>query len=336
MMFRFLFGLLLILFATPALATADARMQVDVLASDEDGSGLHELHANIRHAAELALPALWDRIIPRGARNSMPAEVNALLFMQRAAPTDKGVTVTFHDGRVLNYLKSGGLPYIEQEPVWSLSIQLSNESGNAMPQSASSLQAYAGESATHWGFKLDASGDSLVLQWRWLNRSQVNLTARGTSRLGEFSETRQLADGNPFPQLEAWLIEVLLDARDAYAGPPAASAPVSPPGAITATTAASGQQETTSVEPAEQPRPAAPDSYLLLSIERQASLPEQVLFEDDLRHDPRIINLSLRQVNRDGQQYRLLLTGSDDQWLVEWFRQRGLTLSPTLEGWVAR
>jgi len=319
----------------PACAASDARMQVDVLANDEEGSGLNQLHANIQHAAELALPLLWNRIIPRKARDSMPVKLNALLFMQRAAPTDNGVSITFHDGRVLSYLKSNGLPYIEQAPVWNLSIQLRNESGQTMSQSASLLQAYAETSATNWGYKLDESGDSLILLWRWLDRKQVNLIARGTSRLGEFSETRLLAAGDPVPQLEEWLTEVLLKARDALAGPQEETVPVIAPDATSATITALPQQKTASTESAEQLLPASQDSYLLLSIERQASLPEQVLFEDDLQRDPRIINLSLRQVNRDGQQYHLLLKGSDDQWLVEWFRQRGLILSPTLEGWVA-
>jgi hypothetical protein len=265
----------------------------------------------------------------------MPVKFNALLFMQRAAPTDNGVSITFHDRRVLSYLKSNGLPYIEQAPVWNLSIQLRNESGQTMSQSASLLQAYAEISATNWGYKLDESGDSLILLWRWLDRKQVNLTARGTLRLGEFSETRLLAAGDPVPQLEEWLTEVLLKARDAQAGPQEETVPVIAPDGTSATITALPQQKTAPTESAEQLLPASQDSYLLLSIKRQASLPEQVLFEDDLQRDPRIINLSLRQVTRDGQQYRLLLKGSDDQWLVEWFRQRGLILSPTLEGWVA-
>lgn len=337
-LFKLLSGLLLILILSTAqtLAATDARMQVEVLASDEEGSRLNELHANIQHAAQLALPILWNRIIPLEARDSIPEKINALLFMQRAAPTENGVSISFHDRRVLNYLKSNGLPYIEQEPVWSLSIQLRNASGNAMPQSASSMQAYAEKSALDWGYTLDESGDSLILQWRWLDRRQVNLTVRGTSRLGEFSETRRLADGDPFPQLEEWLTEILLEARDAHAQPLEEIVPALIPDDIPEFIVGFPQQEAPPAEFAEQPLPAAQDSYVLLSIERQASLPEQVLFEDDLKRDPRIINLSLQQVNRNMQQYRLHLKDSDDQWLVEWFGQRGMELSQTQEGWVAR
>lgn len=83
------------------------------------------------------------------------------------------------------------------------------------------------------------------------------------------------------------------------------------------------------------PVPLTSHNYLTLSVERHASLPDQVLFEEDLRRDPRILELSLKQVNRDGQKYRVLLAGSDDQWMATWFLRHGLTLTPTIEGWVA-
>jgi hypothetical protein len=336
-LFKLLSGLLLILiFSTAqALATADARMMVDVVANDKNGNHLKELHTNIQHSVKLALPTLWNRIVPRKARNSIPKKVNALLFMQRASPTENGIIITFHDKRVMKYLKSNGLPYIEQEPAWNLSILLSNAAGKPMAQSASSLHAYADRTAIYWGYKLDESRDSLTLQWQWLDQRQVKLTVRGTSRLGEFSETRRLANGDPFPQLERWLTEILLKARDAHAQPlEEAAAPV--PDDIPAFIVGSAQLEAQSTEFSEHPLPDPQDSYLLLSIERQASLPEQVLFEDDLKHDPRIINLTVQQVNKYMQQYRLQLKNSDGQWLVEWFGQRGLKLSQTKEGWVAR
>jgi hypothetical protein len=338
MKFRILSGLLLILTLaiTPAFAT-DARMQVDVLASDDGGPRLNELHANIQQAAELALSMLWNRIIPRQARGSIPRKVNVLRFMQRATPTNNGVSITFHNNRVLNYLKSNDLPYIEREPVWNLSIQLRNESGRAMSLSSSLLLSYAEKSTLDWGYKLDDSGHSLILQWQWLDQEQVNLTVRGTSRLGEFSETRLLATGDPLPQLEKWLTEVLLKARDAHAG---SQEEITTAPALSEVPEIIAEplrhQETASSQLTEQLLPTAQNGYFLLSMERHASLPEQVLFEDDLKHDPRIINLSLRQVNRDMQQYRLQLKGSDHQWLIEWFEQRGLELSQTREGWVAR
>jgi len=75
---------------------------------------------------------------------------------------------------------------------------------------------------------------------------------------------------------------------------------------------------------------------ILLTIQRQASLPEQALFEDDLSHDPRVLRLTLRQVSKNQQQYRLQLNSSDDTWLLAWFSTRGMTLTQSFDGWVAR
>ncbi|MDQ6993725.1 MAG: hypothetical protein Q9M31_09625 [Mariprofundus sp.] len=75
--------------------------------------------------------------------------------------------------------------------------------------------------------------------------------------------------------------------------------------------------------------------FLLLKVERRASLPEQILFEQDLRRNSHIADMSLYQVNRAGQTYRLRLNGGDDQWLHDWFTLRGMHLKPTIEGWVA-
>ncbi|MDQ6996043.1 MAG: hypothetical protein Q9M82_01100 [Mariprofundus sp.] len=90
-------------------------------------------------------------------------------------------------------------------------------------------------------------------------------------------------------------------------------------------------------EPGQTALAQAPLQAGLLTIERHhASLPEQVLFEDDLAHDPRVFSLTLRQVNRDQQQYRLQLKSSDDLWLMAWFSSRGMTLTQSFDGWVAR
>jgi len=129
------FCILFILLLLPQWSRAgeDMRMQVDVLADAEKGPGLSELHANIRHAAELALPALWDRIIPDVARHSVTGE--AIRFFQQAKPTATGVTIIFNRQRVFDYLRSESIPYIADAPSWDLVIQLVNKSGISMPQS---------------------------------------------------------------------------------------------------------------------------------------------------------------------------------------------------------
>lgn len=305
-------------------AVEDGRMQVFVPAGEEPDS-LRKLHTNIGGAAQLALPRLWDRVIPQRERNAVSGKINALQFLQRATPTDSGVIVTFSKKRVLAYLKANGLPAIDEQPSLHLEIQLQNQSGQSMAQSASLLQMYAANAAVDWGVSLDGYGSSLVLQWRWLDQQQVNLIARGTSRLGEFSETRRLGAGDPVLQLREWLIEVLLRARDANV------LPLEEPVAVVASDLGAPGI------PGEQPALSeTQEKHLLLTLERQASLAEQVLFEDELKRDPHVIALLLHRVNRDVQQYRLHLNDADDSWLVEWFNQRGMQLTPVVEGWVAR
>jgi len=302
-------------------ASSDARFMIDVTPNAQQDATVQQLHNNVRGAAKLALPRLWHRIVPQHAHSQIPKKVKAVRFLQRATPTAEGVSITFHAKRVFSWLKKNNVPYIEKRPEWNLELQLINAKGREMKQSAAMLQRYAAASSRYFGYELNNSATSLVLHWQWQNSRQVLLTVRGTSVLGEFSEMRKISSGDPVKQLRPWLTEIMLKARDGQ----------------TASTAATsmGSQELPG-DRTQTALPAAKDIFLLLSIERHASLPEQVLFEEELKRDPRILNLHLSQVNRENQQYRLQLKGSDDQWLVEWFKRRGLTLTANIEGWVAR
>ncbi|MDX8407079.1 MAG: hypothetical protein R8L58_01710 [Mariprofundaceae bacterium] len=339
--------------ALHATTVGDARMLVEVTANpDEQGQSLKELHANVRYAAELALAQLWDRIVPQQARADVPAGMRAIRFMQRAQPTADGVRISFHARRVMDYLETHNIPLIPEQPAWNLDIRMRNAAGRNMAQSAALISEFAAQQAPLWGYALSRMGDSLIVQWRWLDSRQVSLSLRGTSRLGEFQETRMLAPGDPLPQLQQWLLETLLKARDAYAtgiapevATPDVPATPSPPvfdiygNPLVSTDIYTAPFADVYGDPYANTAPAAPliaDHGILIRVERQASLPEQVLFEQDLRQDPRILDLSLRRVNRDARQYRLHLKGADDLWLRDWFSRRGLHLAPTIEGWVAR
>lgn len=221
---RFVCSLLACLFAAvffavqPAVA-ADVRLQVDVNAQEHDVE-VRWLHSHVRKAADMALPVLWQRLVPAHSQNLIPKKVKAVRFLQKAKPTEEGVRITFHEKRVFTWLKNNQIPY------------------------------YAEQSAE----------------------------------------------------------------------------PVQPPAPVPAAQPTAPLQQMMTRTQAE----------LILTVVRRASLPEQVLFEEDLKKDPRILSLSLRQVNRDSQQYRVQLKGADDAWLTAWFRRRGLTLTASVEGWVAR
>ncbi len=220
---RWMLAAFMLLCAQPAVFAEepDTRMQIAVIAA-EQGVEVRWLHANIQRAATMALPQLWNRLIPRHAHGLIPKKVNAIRFLKKAVPTEKGVNIIFDQRRVLSYLKKNHVPYyVEQSAGYS-------ETGSQISSPA-----------------VDGKSGQL-----------------------------------PLVQMQG--------------------------------------------------------KSVLLTIQGQASLPEQVLFEDDLERDPRVASLSLRQVNRQGRQYRLSLKGSDDQWLFEWIKRRGMTLTESAEGWVVR
>ncbi len=236
-MLRYL-ALLLVLLAglQQSVAAPDARMQVDLVA-EQQGVSIRWLHSHIRQAPDLALPQLWQRIVPLQAMAQIPEHVKAVRFLQKAVPNEQGVTIVFNQTRVFRFLKQHQIPYYAEQ------------SAAAVP--AQPADAVAPENGEHAAL--------------------------------------------PLPGLPAGL--------------PETSVP---------TVGATGAQTA------------------LLTVIRQASLPEQVLFEEDLLHDPHVLSLTLQQVNRDRQQYRLQLRSADDQWLRAWFRSRGMTLTPSLDGWVAQ
>jgi len=309
----------------PAMAAADTRMQVDVLAEAHNVE-VNWLHANVREAAALALPQLWSRMVPQYAISKIPKRVKAVLFMQKASPTKDGVRITFHQQRVINYLKKHELPYVAEQPALNVVIQLYNKHGRPMGGTANDLLDYAANEAATKGYRVDGQGASLVLLWRWLNAKQVSLSVRGNSKLSEYTETRRLTAADPLRQLKPWMNEVLLKARDAYIEPTAAEAEN-----LDIVHDQLNSPDGLAMQPLSKP-----EVELRLTIQKEASIADQVLFEQDLRRDPRILELSLRRVNRDGQQYYLQLNGSDDQWLKQWFARRGMMLTATIEGWVAQ
>ena len=138
--------LALLLLPAFAYAAPDARMQVDV-AAEAEGVDVNWLHANIRKAADMALPQLWGRIIPQHAIKQIPAGVKAVRFLQKAVPTAQGVRILFNEKRVLRYLQQHNIPYYaEQSAAQTVDgAQMSSASASA-PIAAPGGQPPAGTS----------------------------------------------------------------------------------------------------------------------------------------------------------------------------------------------
>ncbi|MFQ5582217.1 MAG: hypothetical protein ACE5F3_06290 [Mariprofundaceae bacterium] len=310
-------AILALLCSAQVLGT-DPRMRVEILPDEENGQ-IQVLRADIKKAVEVALPMLWNRLIPMHVRNAIPEDVRGLGLLLRASPTADGIRITFNRSRVFQYLKKQQIPYIETPPGFNVTVYMHNLSGISMPQSAALLVSYADEEATHWGYQLKERAPALVLSWRWLDQQQVSLSVRGNSRLPEFVETKVLEAGDPLPQMQDWLLEVMLKARDAYASDAAI--------AVSAD----------AVADTEEGVPTAQDGLeVMLTLQRNVALPEQVLLEDALRRNPRVAALVPYLLSSEVQQYRLILKSADDSWLAGWFARNGMQLSPRPDGWLAQ
>ena len=330
---RFFCGLaMLALLGGAQMAGGDMRLQVEVMPDEENGSA-QALRTDVKKAVDLALPVLWDRLIPVHARHDMPADAQGLGLLLRASPTAEGMNITFNRSRVWQYLKKRDIPFIDAPPAFNVIVHMYNLAGIAMPQSAALLATYAREEAVRWGYVVREEAPALVLNWRWLDQQQVSLSVRGNSRLPEFVETRMLEAGDPLPQMQAWLLEVMLKARDAYASDAmiAGSAAVAMAGGATGT----GTGDAGTGTPGSVPVPMT-GLERMLTINRHATLPEQVLFEDALRRHPRVAALVPYLLSNNVQQYRLVLKSADDRWLIEWFARNGMQLSPRPDGWLAQ
>ncbi|HKJ83989.1 MAG TPA: hypothetical protein VJ961_08245 [Mariprofundaceae bacterium] len=300
-------GMLLALLFMPLAATAatDMRMQVHV-PKQEGESG----QSDLTDLAKRALPVLWDRLIPQAERakaDALPASVGLL---SRIVPGDDGALVEFNRQAVFQTLRDAGIDYLASSPQLSLVIHVANSSGTGMPQSETLLRQYAESIAPRWGIELAKTAPSLVLSWRWVDDTRVMFSARGNSRLQEFTETRTLpAGGDPLESLKAWLQQVLLKARDAYVQ--------------TAATGAVSQGA----------MPAGDGQMVWITVTDHAmSLSEQVTLEDALHHDPRVKALIPYSYSREKIRYRLRLTTANGDWLSDWFSQRGFSAEAMSDG----
>jgi len=299
-------ALLSLISLIPAVyAESDRRMIVEV-SVDEEGNV-----PSVHEAIQLALPLLWDRIVDSKSRASLSDSMKATPFLERVVPRSDGVQVTFSEARVWQYLNQHEIPHLKQAPHLNLMIQMINQNGSDMPQSAELLQAYAESSVEARGIMLSEPASALIVIWQWIDASQVNLTVRGNSALAEYSETRDIETGDPLIQLQDWIDEILLAARDAHI---------------------SNSAKIGEMLPLKETRDGGIEA--VLTIEQPATLSAQVALEDALRQHEKVIALTPTYLSAPSRQYRLQLKGEEDTWVVEWFQRRGMQVLPTPHGWL--
>jgi len=294
----------LLILSAYGYAETDPRMVVEVPA-DERGN-----MPPVQEAIQQALPLLWDRVIESSVRATVSDKTKATPFLLRVVPHAGGVQVTFNQQRVWQYLDQQQIGYLKEAPRLGLQIRMINQNDTEMPKTASALYAHAEKFASARGVIIDSNAPLLTLSWRWLGARQVHLSVSGNPALEPLSGMRELDKGDPLVQLQAWLEELLLKARDG---------------------SGSRDPETVVAQPSREVRDGGIE--LLLTIEQPATLPEQVVLEEALRQHDRVKSLIPVHLSAGSRQYRLLLMGENDNWLQTWFSRRGMQAYPTPEGW---
>jgi len=299
--------------ATPLWAQVDdARLRITVLHEDIQNARPDTRLADTKLALRLALPQLWDRIVPEEMRSRADTITPNYGLVARIIPAGEQTVVEFNGEAVFRTLKDHHIPAIVMAPRFHLVLKMRNSAGLEMGQTQSLLMQEAQDLAASRGIELADSAPSVVIVWQWLDNQQLTLSLRGNSRLQEFSETRTITDADPLPVLSDWLKSTLLKARDAYAFD------VDSPGNINTANTTLEQQ-------------------VILTIDRKTSLIAQVALEDALKGDPRVHSVLPVSLEATRQRYLLLLEGTDSSWLPEWFERRGYRLAALPEGgWLAQ
>jgi len=299
--------------ATPLWAQVDdARLRITVLHEDIQNARPDTRLADTKLALRLALPQLWDRIVPEEMRSRADTITPNYGLVARIIPAGEQTVVEFNGEAVFRTLKDHHIPAIVMAPRFHLVLKMRNSAGLEMGQTQNLLMQEAQDFAANRGIELADNAPGVIVVWQWLDNQQVVLSLRGNSRLQEFSETRTITDADPLPVLSDWLKDTLLKARDAYAFD------VDSPGNINTANTTLEQQ-------------------VILTIDRKTSLIAQVALEDALKGDPRVHSVLPVSLEATRQRYLLLLEGTDSSWLPEWFERRGYRLAALPEGgWLAQ
>jgi len=296
---------LFVLLPNTVTAAEDFRLRVEIVNHETLGN-----RPDLVAAMRQAIPLLWDRLIPRSQRAMAENLTGSLNMVSRIVPGEKMTMVEFDHQAVFAYLSRSHISYLATAPGFRLDIQMQNSVGLPMLQSKNLIEQYARHLTSHWGIDSSVMAPSLILDWQWLDATHVRLDASGDSRLQPFNEVRDTGNSDALVFLQAWLEETLLRARDAYAFAPGAVAGI--------------------------PQQGGENLTAWLFVDRSLSLGEQVVLEDALQSDPRILQLIPYSYSNQGLRYRIMLKGLDSNWFSDWFTHRDFVVEAVAGGWKVR
>ncbi len=301
-------GLLLLLVTClppSALAAEDIRMKVEIARQGTAGA-----RPSLVAAMRQAVPTLWDRLIPREWRAEAENLTGTLNMVSRIVPARSTTLVEFNRQAVFDYLGRSHIAYLATVPGFHLAIRMQNSVGMPMHQTEGLLEQYALKIAVRWGIGLSETVPELIINWKWIDASRVQVTIRGDTRLHVSGQIRDIAGEDPLEYMQDWLEELLLQARDGYAFTP-------------------GERQEKAGQQTES-------LAIWLFLDRPLSLGEQVVLEDAIRSDSRVLRLIPHTYSNQRLRYRLVVRGLNASWVAEWFRQRDFQVTPVTGGWNLR
>ncbi|MDQ7004466.1 MAG: hypothetical protein Q9N67_05950 [Ghiorsea sp.] len=274
-----------------AIAEGDTRFQVYVPDTQQEG-GL-----TIQKAMRLALPTLWQRVVPTQSlekASRLRGRTSLVLQMKR---NGKGVNLVFNPVQVQTYLRQYHITMMVERAHWNLNVVLDGFTG-ASSALAADLMDYSDAISDALGIQLDSQGRKLELRF-----TQV-IGTDGTVQIEAdisppFSipcltcQSRQPVQGDLSGQLQIWLNRILRDLRD-----------------VSNARLADGGND---------------GSSLYITIISDASLAAQISLEQLLQQQSEVVSVIPTMIQQESRQYRVVLREADDSWVSSWFASYGMT-----------
>lgn len=276
---------------TPAWAEgADARFHVRVYSEDSSA------RLTVNDAMRLALPTLWQRVVPRqGLKQAAKLKGRTSLVLQFKADK-RWVDLVFNPVQVQRYLAGFGVAMITPQPKWDLDVQVIGF-GQDDANLARELMNYSYAKADKRGFLITPNGRKLNLIFQpavdVYGESVIKVDVQGAFTDDVLVETQQVTRGYLSYQLQVWLEDILLSIRDAYS-------------------LSTLNFKDTSKE-------------VVVTIESNLPLTYQVALEEALVQQAQVVSVVPVLLQKMRKQYRIVMKDSDDTWLESWFSVYGMT-----------
>jgi len=286
-------------------------INVEVQANEIDSRFFIELHEqedidlDIQTATELALPILWQRVVPSKdleKANTLPAATSLLLKFKTVK---YGVKMEFNPNQVRSYLSRYNITMIPVQPHFNLSVFAIGISDSDEALSLDLLN-YSHNISDELGFRLGPRGKKLQVIFAPVidvyGETMVHADVQGAFTPDLLSQTDVKSEGFASIQTQDFLKQILLEIRDGY-------------------------HESENVL-------GEASSYTLVTIESEFSLSTQVMMEQALSKHPAVLSVVPVLLQKVRRQYRIQLRDGHDEWIGAWFAQYGLTASQQPAGGV--